>query len=73
MVVIKKRTLLRCCHNCSSAFIDYDNDGIITCEQPANNKVEVESTGICQYFMRVIVNDKPDVTKDVQGQEPEEV
>lgn len=73
MVVIKERNLLRCCYNCSSALIDYDDDGCITCQQKENGKVEVEPTGICQYFMRVIVNDRTDAVEVVQGQEPEEV
>ena len=50
MVVIKVRKLLRCCYNCQFAKIDYDDDGIITCENPPNEKVQVEPTGICQWF-----------------------
>lgn len=55
MVVIKERKLLRCCNNCAFALIDYDDDGTITCQNPPNEKVQVQPTGICQWFTRIHV------------------
>ena len=66
MVIIKKRTLLRCCYNCRNV-----KKG--SCDATPYGKTEVEATGICQYFIRKVDNDRADAPEVVQGQEPEEV
>jgi hypothetical protein len=50
MVVIKERKLLRCCHNCKSFLVEYDNE--TSCEHQSNKSEKVEPTGVCQFFIR---------------------